>query len=53
MLKIIFVIEIDNLSALSENLRNLLFGNIGSYIIGDLSDSEEALFKKFTNNHSL
>ena len=53
MLKIIFVIEIDNLSALSENLKNLLFGNIDNFVVGDLSESENELFNKFTNNRFL
>ncbi len=53
MLKLIFVIEIESLSTLSEILKNLLFGNIDNFVVGDLSESEEELFKKFTNNHSL
>ena len=53
MLKLIFVIEIESLSALSENLRNLLFGNIDNFIVGDLSEPEKELFNKFTNNRFL
>jgi hypothetical protein len=53
MLKLIFVIEIENLSALGEDLRNLLFGNIDNFIVGDLSESEKELFNKFTNNRFL
>lgn len=49
-LKIIFIIEINDITNLEDSIANTLFGNIPNYIIGNFSEEERKVFNKLTNN---